>query len=113
MMKWNVATTVSSFWNTNFPLLPDRTTAANGDHDATAETPTATKATNAPGADENYGDLDDEHEYVNTETDNSIESENSDKLDIDKQCSKQLLNATNVGTKSIPNTKRVIQLSPH
>ena len=56
-----VATSVSPFWNTNFYLLPARTTATNGDHDATAATPTATKVTKVPGADENYGDLDDEH----------------------------------------------------
>ena len=43
-----------------------RTSATNGDHDATAETPTA--STTAPGADEIDHDPDDEHEYVNTET---------------------------------------------
>ena len=53
-----------------------KTTATNGDHDATAETPTETTA---PGADEN-----DEHEYVNTETDNNIESKKSNSCDIDK-----------------------------
>ena len=46
-----------------------RTTATNDDHDATAETPTAITA---PGADDN-NDPDDEHEYVNAETDNIIE----------------------------------------
>ena len=40
-----------------------RTTTTNDDHDATEETPTATRA---PGADENDYDPDDEHEYVNT-----------------------------------------------
>ena len=51
-----------------------RTTATNGDHDALAETPTAETATTASGADDNNDDPDDEHEYVNTETDKSIES---------------------------------------
>ena len=46
-----------------------RTTATNGDSDATAETPTAETATTAPGADENDDGLDDNHEYVNTKTD--------------------------------------------
>ena len=82
-----------------------RTTATNGDHDATAETPTAATVTTAPGADKNDDDPDDEHEYVKTETDNNIESKKSHTYDMDKQCSKQLLNATNVGTKSIPNTR--------
>ena len=63
-----------------------RTAATNGDHDATA-------ATTAPGADKNDNYLDNEHEYVNTET------------DIYKQCSKQLLYATNVGTNLTPNTR--------
>ena len=40
-----------------------RTTATNGDHDATAETPKAATATTAPGADENDDDPYDEHEY--------------------------------------------------
>ena len=43
--------------------------------------------------------------YVNTETDNNIESKKSHSYDIDKQCSKQLLNTTNVTTKSLPNTR--------
>ena len=47
-----------------------RTTETNGDHDAWAETPTTETATTASGADENN----DEHEYVNTETDKNIES---------------------------------------
>ena len=81
-----------------------RTTATNSGHDETAETQTAATATTAPGADENDDDPDDEHEYVNTETNNNIESKKSHSYDIDKQCSKQLLDATNVGTKSIPNT---------
>ena len=49
-------------------------------------------------------DPDDKHEYVNTETGNIIESKKSHSYDIDKQCSKQLLNATNVTTKSLPIT---------
>ena len=60
-----------------------------------AETPTAETA------DENDDDPDDEHEYVNTETDENIES----KRDIDKWCSKQLLNANNLTTKLLPNTR--------
>ena len=51
-----------------------RTTAKNGDHDETAETRTAATSTTAPGADRNDDDPDDEHEYVNTETDKNIES---------------------------------------
>ena len=51
-----------------------RTTATNGDHDALAETPTAETATTASGADENDDNPEDEHEYVNTETDKNIES---------------------------------------
>ena len=82
-----------------------RTTATNGEHHATTETPTAETATTAPGADENDDNPDDEHEYVNTETDNNIESKKSHSYDIDKQCSQQLLNSINVGTKSIPNTR--------
>ena len=81
-----------------------RTTATNGDHDATAETPTAATATTASGAEENDNEPDDEHEYVKTETDNNIESKISHSYDIDKQCSIQLLNATNVTTKSLPIT---------
>ena len=46
-----------------------RTTETNGDHDALAETPTPETATTASGADENNDAPDDEHEYVNTETD--------------------------------------------
>ena len=49
-----------------------RTTATNGDHDATAETPAS--ATTSPEADENDDGPDNEYEYVNTETDNNIES---------------------------------------
>ena len=82
-----------------------RTTATNGDYDATAETPTAATATTAPGEDKNDDDPYDKYEYVNTETDSNIESKKSNSYDIDKQCSKQLLDATNVGTKSIPNTR--------
>ena len=82
-----------------------RTTATNGDYDATAETPTAATATTAPGADENDDDPDDKHKYANTETDNNIKSQKSHSYDIDKQCSKQFVDATNVGTKPIPNTK--------
>ena len=48
-----------------------RTTETNG---ALAETPTTETATTASGADENNDDPDDEHEYVNTETDKNIES---------------------------------------
>ena len=51
-----------------------RTTETNGDHDALAETPTTETATTASGADENNDDPNDEHEYVNTETDKNIES---------------------------------------
>ena len=76
-----------------------RTTATHGDHDAAAAT-----ATTAPGAYENDDDADDEHEYVNTETNNNIESKKSHSYDLDKQCSKQLLNATKVTTKLRPNT---------
>ena len=67
-----------------------RTTATNGDHNATAETQTAATTRTAPGADENDDDPDDEHEYVNTETDNNIESKKSHSYDIEKQCSKHL-----------------------
>ena len=48
-----------------------RTKATNGDHDATAETPTATTA---PGAEKIADDPDDEYVYLNTETYNNIES---------------------------------------
>jgi hypothetical protein len=82
-----------------------RTTATNGDYDAKAETPAAGTATTAPGADENDYDPDDKHEYVNTETDKNIESEKSHSYCIDEKCSKQILDATNVGIKSIPNTR--------
>ena len=41
----------------------------NGGHDATAETPTT-----ATGADENNDDPNDEHKYMNTVTDNNLES---------------------------------------
>ena len=51
-----------------------RTTATNGDHYATAETPTAPTV---QGADENDDDPDDEHEYVSTETDNNKKSKKS------------------------------------
>ena len=57
-----------------------RTTATNGDHDALAGTPSA--ETTASGADENDDDPDDEHEYVNTETDNNIESKKIYSYDI-------------------------------
>ena len=67
-----------------------RTTATNGDHDATGETQIAATATTGPGADENDDDPDDEHEYVNTETDNNIESKKSHSYDIEEQCSKDL-----------------------
>ena len=63
-----------------------RTTATNGDHDATTETPTAATATTAPVADDNDDDPDDEHEYVNSETDNNIELKKNHSYDIDKQC---------------------------
>ena len=82
-----------------------RTTAKNGDHDETAETQTAATSTTQPGADRNDDDPDDGHEYVNTETHKNIESKKSHSYDIDKQCSKQLLNANNVGSQSIPNTR--------
>ena len=48
---------------------------------------------------------DDKHEYVNTETDNNIESKESHSYDIDKQYSKQLLDANNVGSKSFQSTR--------
>ena len=67
--------------------MSQRTTATNGDKDETAETRTAATATTAPGADENYEDLDDNHEYVNTETINNIESKMNHSYDIDKQFS--------------------------
>ena len=57
-----------------------RTTATNGDHDTTSETLTA--ATTPSAADKNDGDPDDEHEYVNTETNKNIESKNSHSYDI-------------------------------
>ena len=62
-----------------------RTTATNGDHDALSETPTAETATTASGADENADNPDDEHEYVNTETDHNIESKKSHSYYIDKK----------------------------
>ena len=43
---------------------------------------------------------DDKHEYVNTETDNNIESKESHSYDID-----QLLDANNVGSKSFQSTR--------
>ena len=73
-----------------------RTTATNSDHDATAETPTAATASTASGADENYDDPDDEHEYVNTDTEKNIEFKKNHSTYIDKQCSKYFLNANNV-----------------
>ena len=58
-----------------------RTSATNGDYDATAETP---KATTTPGADENDDDSDDEHEQINTETYKNIQPKKSYSYDIDK-----------------------------
>ena len=49
-----------------------RNTRKNDDHDATAETPTT-----APGADEDYDEPDDKHEYMNTKTDYNAESKKS------------------------------------
>ena len=49
-----------------------RTKTRNGDHYATAETPTAVTATTASGVDENDKDPENKHEYVNTETDDII-----------------------------------------
>ena len=44
--------------------------------------------------------------YVNTETENNIESTKSPQYDIDKQCLKHLLDATTiVDNKLIPNTR--------
>ena len=51
-----------------------RTTATNGDHDALAKPPTAETAITASGAYENDDNTDDEHKYVNAETDKNIES---------------------------------------
>ena len=86
-------------WNTNF-LFPIhepepyvRTTATNGDHNATAETQTAATARTVPGADENDDDPDDEYEYVKTETDNNMQSKKSHSYNIHKL----LLNLTIVG----------------
>ena len=67
-----------------------RTTVTNGDHDTTAETQTVATSITSPGADENDNDPDDEHEYVNIETDKNIESKNSRSYNIDTQCSKQI-----------------------
>ena len=73
-----VATSVSPLWNTNFPLLLGASQSLmsglqqkNSDDYATAETPMA--AATAPRADENGDDPNDEHEYVNTVTDDNIE----------------------------------------
>ena len=86
--------------------MSQRTTATNGDKDATAKTRTAATATTAPGADENYEDLDGNHKYVSTETINNIESKMNYSYDIDKQFSKKnLINATNEGNESILNTR--------
>ena len=62
-----VATSVSPLWNKisltsrHEPEPYVRTTATNGDHDATTETPTAETATTASGADENDDVPDDEN----------------------------------------------------
>ena len=85
------------------PLCLTKTT--NGDYDETAGTPKAATASIAPRADENDDDRDDKHEYVITETDNNIESKKNQSYYIDKQCLKQIVDATNEGTKSIPNTR--------
>ena len=95
-----------------FPFTPRhqskpniRTTATNGDFNATTEAPTAATAATASGADENHDDPNDEHKYVNTETYKNIEFKMGHIYDLDNQCSKQLLNATNVITKLLPNTR--------
>ena len=80
----NVANAAQGVETSVSPMPYVRTVATNGDHDATAETPTAATATTASGADENDDDTDDEHEYVNTETDNNIESKRSHSYDTDK-----------------------------
>jgi hypothetical protein len=46
----------------NVAIDMSHTTATNGDHDATTETPIAATATTAPGADENDDGPNDEHE---------------------------------------------------
>ena len=51
-----------------------RTTETNGDHNALAETSTAETETTSSGADKNDDDQDDEHAYVNPETDKNVES---------------------------------------
>ena len=71
-----------------------RTTETNGDHDALAETPPTETAATASGADENNDDPNDEHEYVNTETDTNIESKKRYRLIM----LKTTLNANNVTT---------------
>ena len=48
---------------------------------------------------------DGEHVCVYTETDNNKGSKKCHSYDKDKQCSKQLLNATNVTTNSLPNIR--------
>ena len=75
-----------------------RATATNGDHDATAETQTPATETTEPGADENYNDPDNKHEYVNIKIDDNIELKKCHSSDMDKQSSKLLLKATIVST---------------
>ena len=61
-----------------------------------------------PGADENDDDPDTQinmNMLIQKLITDNIESKKSHSYDIDKQCLKQLLDATNVGTKSIPNTR--------
>ena len=72
--------------------------------DATAETPTTETAKTAPWAYENDNDPENEHEYEIQKLTNKLTNwqhivNKCHKYDIDKQCSKQRLNATNVGTK--------------
>ena len=105
----NVATSVCPFVEHKFSLIfrhePEpyvRTTATNGNHDATAETSTGATATTASGADENDDDPDVEHKCVHTENDNNVEYKKSHSYDID---SKNLFNSTNATSKLLPNKR--------
>jgi len=72
---------VSPLWNTNFPLLLAMSQSPMSGLQKQMVTmmhwqilQTTETATTASGADENYDNHEDKHEYVNTETDENIES---------------------------------------
>ena len=104
-----VATSVSPLWNTNFPLLP-----------AMSQSPISglqQQIVTMMQQQKLQQQQQQQHEKMRmmmTQVMNmniliqkliTIKNKKSHSYDIDKQCSKQLLDATNVGTKSFPNTR--------